>query len=781
MPIAAGTRLGPYEVVAPVGAGGMGEVYRGTDTRLDRVVALKILPSHLSSNPELRERFDREARAIASLSDPHICTLYDVGHHEGTDYLVMEFVEGESLEERLKKGPLPMEQAFRYGIEIAEALDKAHRHGIVHRDLKPSNIMITKSGAKLLDFGLAKMALQDSPIIQLSHMPTAQRQLTQEGTILGTFQYMAPEQLEGLEADARTDIFAFGNVLYEMATGRRAFEGKTKTSLIAAIVDRDPPAISSILPMTPPTFERVVKTCLAKDPDDRWQSARDVANELRWIQKAAPAVPVIRKTREWIAWSVAVVAIATAGAFAYLHHRATAEPPQTVQASILPPEKANFSFGPAAGGVAISPDGRRIVFRVSSAGKTMLWGRSLNSSTAQPLLGTEEGTYPFWSPDSRFIAFFAGGNLKKIDANGGPPQPICSVSAQPRGGSWSRDGTILFCGGTREPISKVVAEGGSPVAVTKVKGTAFSHRWPSFLPDGRHFLFFAQTRAGLPCERDRTYIGSLDSGYERPLLHSTWPATYAPPGYVIFVRDPMLLAQRFDAKKLQLLGEPFPIAERVVSFPNTTTAIFSVSDSGALVYQRGENTSDLHLSWIDRNGKEIEVISPPGDYNHPRLSHDGKRVAYDLTDPQNGLSDIWVFDLVRRVPTRLTYEPENENYPIWSPDDQTIIYGYAQANGSFDLYKKSSTGAGAPELIYKSNALKFPMDWSADGKTILFQSNDPYQRNNWDIGQLSVDQRRASEVIASRFNEAVPQLSPDGHWLAYVSDLSGSLNVYIET
>src|SRR5437667_8086542 len=328
MRIAAGTRLGPYEVVAPVGAGGMGEVYRGTDTRLDRVVALKILPSHLSSNPELRERFDREARAISSLSDPHICTLYDVGHQDGTEYLVVEFVEGESLAERLNKGPLPMEQVFRYGIEIAEALDKAHRHGIVHRDLKPSNIMITKSGAKLLDFGLAKMATQEAPIVQLSHLPTAQRQLTQEGTILGTFQYMAPEQLEGLEADARTDIFAFGNVLYEMATGRRAFEGKTKTSLIAAIVDRDPAPIATFQPLTPPAFERVVKTCLAKDPDNRWQSARDVANELRWIKEAgsqagvAAPVALRRKLREWSAWSVALVAILVAGALSCWHDRA---------------------------------------------------------------------------------------------------------------------------------------------------------------------------------------------------------------------------------------------------------------------------------------------------------------------------------------------------------------------------------------------------------------------------------------------------------------------------
>jgi len=786
MNIAPGVRLGPYEVVAAIGAGGMGEVYRANDTRLDRIVALKILPSHLSSNPQFRERFDREARTISSLTHPHICTLYDVGHQDGVDYLVMEFVEGESLEERLTKGPVPIEQVLRYGIEIAEALDKAHRQGIVHRDLKPANIMLTKSGAKLLDFGLAKIVAAESPVVQLSHMATAQRQLTQEGTILGTFQYMAPEQLEGLEADARTDIFAFGAVLYEMATGRRAFEGKTKTSLIAAIVDRDPPPMSTIQPLTPPAFERVVKTCLAKDPDSRWQSARDVANELRWIKEAGSqagvAAPVAqrRKTREWIAWTLALVAILAAGAFAYLHYR-TGPEPQTVQSAILPPEKANFAFTPASGGLAISPDGRRIAFLVASEGKTMLWVRPLNASTAQPLLGTEGAAFPFWSPDSRFIAFFAAGKLKKIDANGGPPQPICPVSSQPRGGTWSREGVILFSGGTREPISRVAADGGAPVAVMKLKAGEFSQRWPSFLPDGHHFLYYSQAMAGQPNERNKTYLVSLDSGEERALLSSSGPATYAPPGYVIFVRDRMLLGQRFDPKKLSLTREPFPIAESVESYPGATSgAIFSASDNGVLVYQRGENASDLHLSWVDRNGKEIEVVTPPGDYNHPRLSHDGKRVVYEVTDPQNGLADIWTFDLVRRVPTRLTFEPENEVSPIWSPDDQTIVYSVLQPNGAFDLYRKASSGAGGPERVCTSGALKFPMDWSADGKTIMFQSNDPVQRNNWDIAQLSVDTGTVANVIAGRFNEVTPQLSADGHWLAYMSDLSGSLNVYIE-
>jgi len=791
MPIATGTRLGPYEIVAPVGAGGMGEVYRGTDTRLDRVVALKILPSHLSSNAELRERFDREARAISSLSHPHICTLYDVGHHAGTDYLVMEFVEGESLAERLAKGPLPIEQVFRYGIEIAEALDKAHRSGIVHRDLKPSNIMITKSGVKLLDFGLAKMAVGPPPSAALTGAgagPTLQKPVTQEGTILGTFQYMAPEQLEGLEADARTDIFAFGTVLYEMATGRRAFEAKTKTSLIAAIVDRDPPPISSIQPLTPPAFERVVKTCLAKDPDDRWQSARDVANELRWIQQgAAVAAPIVRrrKSSEWIAWAVALAALIATGALAVLYHRATAEPPQSVQSAILPPEKTAFAFRGPTGGFALSPDGRRIALIVSAEGKTMLWLRPLNALSAQPLLGTEGAAFPFWSPDGRFIAFFANSKLKKIDVSGGPPQVLCDVGSQPRGGTWSKDGIILFAANTRDPISKVAASGGTPSPVTQLAKSDFSHRFPSFLPDGRHFLYVAQTfggnaSSGSPSSRNIVCVGSLERSERRSLFPSNGAAVYSPPGYVVFPRERTLYAQRFDAGKLRPEGEAFSIADSVQTFPGTLTAMFSLSNTGVLAYERSENITGLQLVWMDRNGKEIEALTPPGDYNHPSLSHDGKRIAYEQQDPGAG-ADIWVLDLARRVPTRLTFEPEDETNPIWSPDDSKIAYGALQTSGSvtFAVLEKASTGTAAAEVLWSTNGIVFPSQWPFEG-TILHWSIEPKSQNSFDIGQLSLQNRTSIPLIASRFDDVAPKLSADGRWLAYAANVSGAMEIYIE-
>ena len=783
MTIAAGTRLGPYEVVAPVGAGGMGEVYRGTDTRLNRVVALKILPSHLSSNAELRERFDREARAISSLSHPNICTLYDVGHHDGTDYLVMEFVEGESLADRLNKGPLPIEQVFRYGIEIADALDKAHRQGIVHRDLKPSNIMITKSGAKLLDFGLAKMATQDSPVVQLSHLPTAQRQLTQEGTILGTFQYMAPEQLEGLEADARTDIFAFGTVLYEMTTGKRAFEGKTKTSLIAAIVDRDPPPISTIQPLTPPAFERVVKTCLAKDPDDRWQSARDVANELRWIRQSASqavvAAPVVarRRTREWVAWAIAVSAVVTAAAFAYLHHRVTAQSPAVIQSSLLAPEKAAFAFRGPTGGFAISPDGQRIAFLALSEGKTMLWWRPLNTLVGQPVPGSEDARFPFWSPDSRFLAFFSGGKLKKIDVTGGPPQVVCDVGSQPRGGSWGKNGIILLAANTREGLSKVTAAGGAVSAVTKLEKTEFTHRWPSFLPDGRHFFYVAQNFVGNPNTRNMAYIGSLDSAERQPLFATSGAVAYAAPGYIVFPRQNTLFAQRFDISKLRPEGDAVPIADGIQIFPTTLTAMFSLSDTGILAYERAENITGLQLILVDRKGKELDALTPPGNFSHPKLSHDGKRIAYEQQDGGVG-ADIWVLDLTRRVPTRLTFEPEDETNPIWSPDDSKIIYSGPQPTGNFDVFEKASSGTTPAERLWGVNVVVLPAQWTADG-TLLYWSLEA-KANNFDIGRFSLQTRNSMPLVASKFDDITPQLSPDGRWLAYASNVSARMEIYIE-
>src|SRR5215470_3588648 len=512
MNLATGTRLGPYEVLSPLGAGGMGEVYRARDTRLDRTVAVKILAQHLSSTPERRQRFDREARTISSLSHPHICALYDVGRQDGIDYLVMEYIEGESLAHRLGTGPLPLNQVLMYAIQVAYALDKAHRAGIVHRDLKPANIMLTRTGAKLLDFGLAKLlgTHPEADLAAQSNLLTERMSLTGEGTIVGTFQYMAPEQLEGGQVDARTDIFAFGAVLYEMITGRKAFSGKSRVSLIGAILRDDPPSISTIQPMSPPALDHVVKTCLAKEPDERWQTADDLMRELRWIaesgSEAATRGPVTSggKNRERLAWIAATATLLVALVAALLVIARLREPPVdtgVVRLTIPAPNliAVYSSF-------AISPDGRRLAFTgTDSSGKPRLWVRQLDSLTPQPLPETDGAGYPFWSPDGRFIGFFAGGKLKKIDVSGGSPQTLCEAPNS-RGGTWNRDGVIVFAPRTTSALYRVSAAGGDPAPLTTLdQASEASHRWPQFLPDGRHYLYLSRQ------ERSGIYLGSLDS------------------------------------------------------------------------------------------------------------------------------------------------------------------------------------------------------------------------------------------------------------------------------
>ncbi|MGH9363953.1 MAG: protein kinase domain-containing protein, partial [Thermoanaerobaculia bacterium] len=543
MTLSAGFRLGPYEVLAPLGAGGMGEVYKAKDTRLERTVAIKVLPAHLSSSEEMRQRFEREARAISQLSHPHICALYDVGSHEGTEYLVMEYLEGETLATRLAKGSLPLDQTLSCGIQIADALDKAHRQGIVHRDLKPGNVMLTKSGVKLLDFGLAKLRQAESEPVasRLSALGTEGTPLTAEGTLLGTLQYMAPEQLEAKEADARTDIFAFGATLYEMATGRKAFSGTSQASLISAIMTAEPALISTIQPMTPPALDRMVKTCLAKDPDERWQNAHDLMRELRWIaelgSQAGVPGPVVarRKSRERFSWGLTAVTLlvalaAVAAAVRYAHRAAMLARP--MRSSMVLPEKS------ALRAAAISPDGTRVVFVArDSSGRNLLWIRPLDSLAVQPLPGTENPSFPFWSPDSRFIGFFADGKLKKIDASGGPPQTLCDAPVN-RGGTWNREGVILFAPVSDGPIYRVSASGGLPTPVTRLDPSRgeTSHRWPFFLPDGQHFLYLVASFGG-PKEKTGIYVGSLDSKEEKFLLPANSSVAYAPPGYLLFFRE----------------------------------------------------------------------------------------------------------------------------------------------------------------------------------------------------------------------------------------------------
>jgi Tol biopolymer transport system component len=760
----------------------MGEVYRARDTRLDRSVAIKLLPAEFAQNAQMKIRFEREAKTISSLSHPNICQLYDVGQVDGTDYLVMEFLEGETLAERLTKGSLPLHQALKVGIEIASALEKAHRLGVVHRDLKPSNIMLTKSGAKLLDFGLAKG--QHAAVGVRTNIAT-EKQLTAEGTILGTFQYMAPEQLEGSEADARADIWALGAVLYEMTSGQKAFNGKSKTSLIAAIVDRDPQPLTQIQPMTPPAFERVVRTCLAKDPDERWQTAHDVLLELKWIEeeggapRATPARASRRaRVRELVAWVGFAAALAAA---LFVASRERPQPPHSIRFSIAPPENATFNaVGRDAGPVAVSPDGSHVAFVATDAGgKKLIWLRALKSVVATPLPGTEGASYPFWSPDAGLLGFFADGKLKKIPATGGAVQTICDAPLA-RGGTWNRDGTILFTPATFDPLYRVSAAGGTPVATTRLERSAqeqMSHRWPYFLPDGRHFLYLSfRSIVSAEVAPHEVYVGSLDSPDRKLLLRANSKVEYAPPGYLVYLHERNLMALPFDADTLRIIGEPFAIAEQAHSYPNTASGVFSASEK-LLAYQSGGTPVVSQVLWFSRKGEPIGETGPPADYEDPRLSRDGARVALTLKDARTGQKNIYVHETATAVTTRFTFAASFEHFPVWSPDASRIVFA-TNRNGPADLYQKNVTGSVEEEPLFRSPHEKSPTDWSSDGRFIVYQELDP--KTKWDLWLLPLfGDRKPLPLLRGASNEMSGQLSPDRRFIAYTSDESGRWEVYV--
>jgi len=776
-----GSKLGPYEIVAPIGAGGMGEVYRARDTRLERTVAVKVLPSHLSASAEVRQRFEREAKTISQLSHPHICALYDVGNQDGVEYLVMEFLEGETLAQRLLNGSLPAEQTLRYGMEIADALDKAHRQGIVHRDLKPGNMMLTKSGVKLLDFGLAK-AVAPAAVSGSSHsvLPTqAGSNLTQEGTILGTFQYMAPEQLEGREADARTDIFAFGAVLYEMATGRKAFSGRSQASLISSIMKEEPAPISTLSPMTPPALDRVVKTCLAKDPEDRFQTAHDVRLELQWVaeggsQAGVPApVAARRKTREAIAWAGFAAAALAAAALAVGYARRAPKPQQAYRSALLPPEKAAAVLFPA-----LSPDGSHVVFGVRAEGKIALWERALATTEARPLAGTEGGLLPFWSPDGRSIGFFADKKLKRMEIAGGPALTICDADGM--GGTWNAAGVILF-GIPSGPIQRVAASGGTPSPVTRLDASRHetTHRYPSFLPDGRHFLYYAANLAGAPQDpANLIRAGSLDSRDDRPLVPAYSNTLYAS-GHLLYVRDGNLLAQRFDPKGLALSDEVAPVAQNVGQFgPFLNFANFSTSDNGVLVY--GEATPpSSRLTWFDRDGKKVGIAGESAPYVGVfRLSPDGTKIAETLWDPTTRKSDLWIQELARGARTRLTSDGSNNVGPAWSPDGSRIAF-MSDRKHQGALYVKEAAGGGE-QPVFEAAGQTTVADWSPDGRQLAIENREPAGERKVALSFLPLEGeskpkpylQRGAEMGTSRF-------SPDGRWLAYTSLDSGAWEVYV--
>jgi serine/threonine protein kinase/Tol biopolymer transport system component len=801
MALSSGTKLGPYEIVEPLGAGGMGEVYRARDTRLERTVAVKVLPQHLSSDSERKQRFEREAKAISSLQHPHICTLFDVGSQDGVDFLVMEHLEGETLAQRLKKGALPAEQVLKIGMEVADGLDKAHRQGVVHRDLKPGNIMLTKSGAKLLDFGLAKPAgatlasgtlaealTAPSPVNPLS--PTTP--LTQQGTIVGTFQYMSPEQVEGKEADARTDIFALGAVLYEMATGKRAFEGKSQLSVASAILERDPEPISRSQPLAPAALEHVVKACLAKDPEERWQSAADVRRELKWISEGGTQVGVpvpearARRMKFRLGWAIAVVASLAAIGFALAYFLLASRPAQIIHAQLLAPEKAIFDFtGDLGGPPVLSPDGKRIVFAAHTAeSPKALWVRQLDSDTAQRLDGTDGAFFPFWSADSRSIAFFADGKLKKIPAGGGPVTTLADAP-NARGGAWGKGDVIVYTPDFRDALYKISAAGGLPVRVTELDPSKHTtHRWPFFLPDGKHFVYLATNHSGGSREANGIYFGSLDGKGSKLLVATEGAGQYAS-GYLLFQSQTTLVAQPLDPSNGTLSGEPIPVAERVQYDSGIWRSLFTVSENGLLAYQGGSARLGTELVWFDRTGKQLGRVAERERYADPRLSPDGKRLAVTVGDPQ---TNIWVFDLVRGTKTRLTFDNATHNQPSWSPDGSRIAFAsfsgpFAGAGLGSSLHTKASNGTGQDALLLAAEqqiAHTYP-EFSPDGRYLVYdRGSGPTGGAVWAV-PLSGEKKPFPVVQpqSPQNNVFESRLSPDGRWLAYTSDDSGSAEIYV--
>jgi eukaryotic-like serine/threonine-protein kinase len=778
MPLSPGAKLGPYEITAPVGQGGMGEVYRARDTRIDRTVALKILGGTLSS-ADHRASLEREARFIASLNHPHICALHDVSREKETPFLVMEFVQGETLAARLARGPLPPREAVRYSIQIGEALDHAHRHGVVHRDLKPANIMLTKSGVKVLDFGLATLRTAASITMPLDRTPVAGEGLTSEQSLLGTVQYLAPERLEGGEADVASDVFAFGAVMYEMATGRRAFDSSSAAGVIAAVLQTEPPPASAIEPSVPKTFEWVIQKALAKNPDARWQAAGDIVEVLRWIARSTVDGPPVAPSRPWLVPAV-LLGAAALGLGSWVAWRALRPQPPAAASlmfSVYPPPTGGFT--PTTSSVqspqfALSPDGRRLAFVASVAHESpQIWVRELNSLNAQPLAATTGAEYPFWSPDSQSLGFFANGSLKRIDLSGGPAR-VLAAAPHGRGGAWNRNGVIVFAPTTQSGLSRIDAAGGDAVPLTTLgaNGGEASHRWPQFLPDDSHFLYFVQ---GTTPQGHSIHVGSLDKSPPRRVRGSPLSGAFVAPDHLLFILDDALLAAKFDWQNATITGEPVPIVQSVAG-ASSFYAAFSASETGLLVYASSEASAEL--TWLNRSGERLSSVRPPSQYADFRLSPGDDRLAIAEVDPQTHRPDIRVLDLKRGSTLRVTYDAATDASPVWSPDGQHLIFR-SNRSGLHDLYERLANGTGQSTLLLRTSNAKYPTDWSPDGRTIVFHTYAA--TTGADVWTMSADGSGPKPLLNGTYDEMQAQLSPDGQWIAYTSFESGHGEIYVRS
>ena len=790
MALDAGTTLGPYEILSPIGAGGMGEVYKARDTRLDRTVAIKVLPEHVAADPDLKQRFEREAKTISSLNHPHICTLHDIGSQDGIDFLVMEYLEGDTLAQRLEKGALPLDQALKVAIEIADALDKAHRQGIVHRDLKPANIMVTKSGAKLLDFGLAKL----NPAEQaggLSALPTQEGPLTEQGTILGTFQYMAPEQLEGHEADARTDIFAFGTTVYEMVTGERAFAGGTRASLISAIMSGDPPPISSRQAMSPPALDQIIRTCLIKEADGRWQTAGDVGRQLQWIKEGGSqvgvpvAVSTSRKTRQWLKGAALGGAVAAAvaglGVWGLTRPEPVALPTSRVSITV-PTDNAAVSLGSPNSSIAISPDGSRLVYvgrpaEVRPTARPLLYVRSMSDRQVQPLPGTDGAAQPFFSADGEWVAFFTrDGELRKVSLDGGQPVTLVNdiESSAWAFGTWGDDETIVV-GGTRRSLSRVSANGGTPEAVTTldVAQQESTHSGPQFLPGAAAVVF----SVGFSDQTEpHVDVVELQTGDRWTLLDNAHRPFYAASGHLLFMRDAVLMAAPFDYQRIEITGPEVPLVERVRLDSQGIVPQLGLSRTGTLAYLPPLPDVGRTLMWVNRQGESDVLGVSPRSYRHARLSPDGQRVAVATME---GLDQrhVHVYDVARDVLTQLTQEGRNL-VPVWTPDGTRVVFSSSRDEGR-GLYWQEVDGSGPAMLLVQGEPSEtlFPGSWSPDGERLAYMVQSA---TGEDIRVLSLDGETTSEpFLDTPARENNPMFSPDGRWMAYVSDESGAPEVYL--